>query len=339
MCCGEDKPESKFFKSRHSSMWVQDDHFVMFCRDCVEKYFIAAKERTHSTDASLKSVCAIMDWPFYAALYRSMAERDPNFTIGEYGRNISMAQYKNKSFIDSIIDGEFYKTQEVVREEREARWSSKDKQNMRYAVSVVGYDPFDIGGFSDEDRKYCFNVLAGYCDSDGIREDSHKRQAAIQATQIHLQIKKIDDAINEELCKVHADESRLRSLSETKTKLLKSLSNIAQDNNFASNYNDSSKAGRNTLSMKMKEMEEDGYSAIKANLFDIKTCAAMRQIADLSNQSLMEQLAFDTNDYAGMVKDQRQMIVDLTARAESAEEELRMCKNKIIDLENAKKRK
>lgn len=320
-------------------MWMDSNHITRFCKDCVDDYFQKVKSKAKSSEIALQAVCAILDLPFYAALYKGMSERDPNFTPGPYIRNIAMAQYKNKSYITTLIEGEMSKTSEDVREEREARWTSKDRQNMRFALSVVGYDPFDLAGISDDDRKYCFNVLAGYCDSDGIRDDSHKRQAAIQATQIHLQIKKIDDAINEELCKVHADEARLRSLSETKTKLLKSLSNIAQDNNFASNYNENSKAGKSTLSMKMKEMEEDGYAAIKTNLFDIKTCEAMKQIADLSNRSLMEQLAFDANDYAGMVKDQRQMIVDLTARAESAEEELRMLKNKLIDLESQKKRK
>ena len=27
-------------------------------------------------------------------------------------------------------------------------------------------------GLTDEDRKYCFNVMAGYCDTDGVFTDS-----------------------------------------------------------------------------------------------------------------------------------------------------------------------
>ena len=340
LCCGTLRPESKFYKNKWSKIWVQNDHVIPICRDCVQNYFNTMKESTKSNELAMKVLCGIMDWPFYASMFAGVVEKHKNdFAPGFYFRNVQMAQYNGKTHIDSFLDGELTKTDDAVRTERETRWTTKDKQNMRYAISVVGYDPFDLDGMTDEDRRYCFNVLAGYCDSDGIRDDSHKRQAAIQATQLSLQCKKLDDAINEELMRKRADESRLRSLSETKTKFISSLSKIAQDNNFSSNYNDSSRAGKNTLSMKMKEMEEDGYQAIKPNLFDIKTCEAMKQIAELSDRSILDQLALDDSEYASMVGEQRQMIASLTARAEAAEEESRMLKNRIIDMENAKKRK
>lgn len=340
LCCGTLRPESKFYKNKWSKIWVQNDHLIPICRDCVQNYFNSMKEETKSNGLAMKVLCGIMDWPFYASMFAGVLEKHRNdFSPGFYFRNVQMAQYNGKTHIDSFLDGELTKNDDAIREERETRWTNKDKQNMRYAISIVGYDPFDLAGMTDEDRRYCFNVLAGYCDSEGIRDDSHKRQAAIQATQLSLQCKKIDDVINEELMKRKADEGRLRSLSETKTKFISSLSKIAQDNNFSSNYNDNSRAGKNTLSLKMKEMEEDGYQAIKQNLFDIKTCEAMKQIAELSDQSILDQLTLDSNEYAGMVKDQRQMITSLTERAEAAEEENRMLKNKIIDLENAKKRK
>ena len=83
-------------------------------------------------------------------------------------------QYQYQTFANTIVSDELLKSDGEVREEREAKWSKSDKQNRAFVTSVVGYDPFENSGMSEEDRKYCFNILAGYCDADGIREDGHK---------------------------------------------------------------------------------------------------------------------------------------------------------------------
>ena len=117
-----------------------------------------------------------------------------------------------------------------------------------------------------------------------------------------------------------------------------SINKMAQDNNLSSAYNQQAKKGSNTLSYKMKEIVANGIDNIKVNLFDIKTCEAMKQIADLSNKSIMEQLTWDENDYTQMIKDQREMILDLQQKCDSLEEDNRLLSNKVIDLENKKKR-
>ena len=91
-------------------------------------------------------------------------------------------------------------------------------------------------------------------------------------------------------------------------------------------------------SQKMKDMLSEGYEAIRVNMFDIRTSECMKQIADLSNQSIMEQLTLDSNDYSEMVKEQRDMIMRLQTESDELLEENRMLKNKIIDLENKKKK-
>lgn len=54
--------------------------------------------------------------------------------------------------------------------------------NMKYVISTIGYDPYEDVGLSDADRKYCYNILSGYCDTDGISEDGHKMQGVIEMT-------------------------------------------------------------------------------------------------------------------------------------------------------------
>lgn len=214
----------------------------------------------------------------------------------------------------------------------------KDKQNMKYVTSMIGYDPFDDIGLDDYDRKYCFNILAGYCDTDGIVDDGHKIQSVIEMTMLYCQCRRITEQMNIELSKPEVDDAKVQKLTTSKTSLLSSIATIAKDNNIASNYNKNSKQGKSSLSSKMKEMEENDFEAIKVNLFDIKQAEAFKQIADLSNRSIMDQLTFDSSDYSEIVKEQRELIQKYETELDTYKEENRILKNKLIDLENVKKR-
>lgn len=273
--------------------------------------------------------CALLDIPFYASVYKSVIEKNPTFSIGMYSRLLNGGQYKQKAFANTLIDGELDKTEEVVRDERSARWSLKDRQNKAFALSVVGYDPFDDDSMTDFDRKRSYNILASYCDTDGIRDDGHKIQSVIELTQLNIQCAKVNELLNSEFLNPSPDEGTIKSYSEAKAKLLASMSKLAQDNNIASNSNGSSKKGKSTLSYKMKEMADSGFDDIEVNLFDIQTSKAMKQIADLSNQSILEQLTWDSNDYTQMVKEQREMIIAQQNQIDELTEENRIFKNEI----------
>ena len=155
---------------------------------------------------------------------------------------------------------------------------------------------------------------------------------------MQLQIKKIDDMINQELLANTPSDKRVKILTETKKQLQDSIAKIAKDNNLSSAYNENSNAGKNTLTKKMKEMLADGYEPIKVNLYDINTSEAMKQIADLSNQSIMEQLNWNSNDYTEMIKEQREMLEKLQSENSTLSEENRMLKNQLIDIKTKKKK-
>ena len=77
---------------------------------------------------------------------------------------------------------------------------------------------------------------------------------------------------------------------------------------------------------------------VKVNLFDIETSEAMKQIADISNRSIMEQLTWDSNDYTEMIKEQREKLLMLQDENGELKEQNRILQNQIIDLQNKKKR-
>lgn len=278
-----------------------------------------------------------------------------------YFKNIAMRQDINKSYEDSEKEGFIHQNNNTTKSSKDKVakkyadinniivndltagdkksqivWTKKDKQNMKSAISTVGYAPFDDVGLSEYDKKYSYNILAGYCDTSGITEDGHKMQGVIEMTMLYCQCRKITEAMNIELSQDVVDDTKIAKLTSAKSTLLSSIATIAKDNNIASNYNKNSKQGQDSLTSKMKKMEEDGFEAIRVNLFDIKTSEAFKQIADLSNQSILSQLTLDSNDRTEIIKEQRETIQSLESEINELLEENRNLKNKIVYLESRK---
>ena len=371
--CHEKKKLTDFYISKSPLFSV--DGRVPVCKDCMINESL--NEDGTINDIELNKILKKIDRPYYKDLIESAisgfknehsyVEDDKVQYYGKeilqrYFRLIAMRQDRDKSYEDSEKDNFIHPTSNTPKSTKEriakkyddikenkneyqptqnsdgdVKWTKKDKQNMKYVISVVGYDPFEDFNLSEYDKKYCFNILAGYCDAEGISEDGHKIQCVIQLTNLYCQCRKIDESINLELSKNDVDETKISKLTSSKTSILSSIATIAKDNNIASNYNKNSGQGKNTLSSKMKEIVADGFENMKVNLFDIDTSACMKQIADLSNQSIMEQLTFDSNEYTEMIKEQREMLIKLQNENERLEEENRILKNKVEDLENRKR--
>jgi hypothetical protein len=323
----------RFYKSLYSNVWHNNDSYVLFCKDCIAK-IMRKYTRDYSELDALRVCCALLDVPCYSRLYLSMRSRG-TFSLGKYLSAIQLPQYVHQNFATTLLARETQKqNEEAKNNDKSAKWSLSDKRNMKFAISIVGYDPFDGCNLTDEDRKYCFNILAAYCDTEGIKEDGHKIQSVIQITQSQLQCRKLDEMINDELLHRMPDEQKIKVLTATKKTLLDSINKMAKDNNISSNYSNHSDKGQNTLSYKMRQLTQDGYEDIKVNVFDIETCSAMKQVADLSNQSILEKLNLDDNELKQMLKEQRETLTQYYDKANQLEEDNRKLKNEITQIKN-----
>ena len=372
--CGKELPLNAGFYSSKSPLFAVDGK-INICKECFISNALN-KETGEIDELKFKNLLRRTDFPYYrdnlqsATLQYSkehgyVLEDDVKYhgadIIKLYMKNVnSLRQLSTKSFEDSEKDGFIQKRSTVLKnanadikmlnniqkqkstatsdeESEDIKWTKKDKQNMKYVISTIGYDPYEDVGLSDADRKYCYNILSGYCDTDGISEDGHKMQGVIEMTMLYCQCKKITEAMNVELAKEDVDDAKVSKLTSSKSSLLSSIATIAKDNNIASNYNKNSKQGQSSLTSKMKEMAENGYRDIEVNLFDIKTSEAFKQIDKLSNENIANQLTLDNNDYSEIVKEQREELLSATNELEALREENRILKNKIIDLENKKR--
>lgn len=370
--CHNEKPLTDYYISK-SPLFSLDER-VPLCKNCVIDNSL--NEDGTINELELNRILRKIDKPYYKDLVESATNRfvkEHSYVDEEevpyHGKEIlqayftlvAMRQDRDKSYDDSEKDGFIHKTsntsqsikkqiakkyadinntsydEELIKNTAEVKWSKKDKQNMKYAISTIGYDPFEDVGLNDCDRKYCFNILSGYLDTDGITEDGHKLKSVIEMAMLYCQCRRITEEMNLELSKSSVDDMKLSKLTSSKSSMLSSIANIAKDNNISAQYNKNSKQGQNSLTAKMKEMAEHDFAEIEVNLFDIKTAEAFKQIDEISNTNISNQLTLDAAEYSDIIKEQREMIQKYDSDVESLKEENRILKNKIIDLENKKR--
>lgn len=333
VCCGEEKREENFYTSRHSKMWKASNGKVLLCKVCANKIFEEYKQ-TNTEDESLLGMCSLLDIPYYKNLAMGFKEKGQNVELGRYIAFSNGTQYKTKNFLDSMLDSEFIKSEDAIREQREITWRREDKRNKNHVLSVVGYDPFEDQEMTEADRKYCYNVLSGYCDLEGVQDDQYKLDSVIQMTNLQLQSHKIDAQINKEQNKPNPDESKLKELAISQEKKITSITRLSKDNNIGSQYNTMNNGSTNTFSGKIKEMTDEKLNESKVNLFDIKTSKAMQQISDINMQSILDKLNLETDDYSKMIGTMRQEREEKEKVIDELKEENRELKNKIESLIN-----
>lgn len=371
--CHEEKKLTDFYSS--NSPLFSIDKRVPLCKKCIQE--LCLNDDGEIDEVELNKTLRIIDKPYFkdslASSYQQflrehsyVEEEDVkkygDKVLGLYFKNIMLRQDKDKSYEDSEKEGFIHHNSNTTISEKEkiiqkysdiqeqkntkqnnrksdgdTKWTKEDKQNMKYVISKLGYDPFESVGLDDFDRKYCFNLLSGYFDTPGILEDGHKKQCVIEITMSYCQCRKITEELNLELSRSDSNEKKVSSLTSAKSSLLSSIATIAKDNNISSNYNKNSSQGQDSISSMMKEMEKNGFEEIKVNLFDIKTSEAFKQIDAISNENIANQLTLDASEYSDMVKEQREMIKNFETELEQLREENRNLKNKVIYLESSKR--
>lgn len=191
-------------------------------------------------------------------------------------------------------------------------------------------DPFDGFEFEDGDYRSAFNITAKYLEDESILQDAHKMQSLVAMVAAIIQSNKVDTLLTYQYKNIKPDVNEIKTLTATKKDLQATISKLAEDNNISSKYQKENKSAQSHLTAKMKEMANADYWEAKPNMFDVRTSAAMRQVADLSHQSILEQLELTDSDYAKMVKDQREMIKNLQEKCDRLEEENRNMANRFI---------
>lgn len=330
-CCGKVKYDNQFYLNKNSVVFAGLFNKVPVCKSCLDSIY-RKNALTFDSLAAAAGICSIMDLPYNEAMAYTHIENGI-FQIGAYTKAQNLIALKDKTFLNSIVDGEFFDAKDKLKLEVEKTWKPQDKRNKASVIQKLGYDPFENLGLEDVDYRSAFNIMCGYLEDESICQDAHKTQSVITIVLTIIQCNKVEALLTHQYKNINPDPNKIKTLTSTKRDLQATISKLAEDNNISSKYQKENRATQSHLTAKMKEMQSAEYWQSKPNLFDVKTSAAMRQVFDLSHQSIMAQLELDGSDYAMMVKDQREIIKDLQDKCAALTEEKRNLENRIIQFE------
>lgn len=312
--------------SKTSPLFTSNELYTHICADCVNDLMFEMQTRYKDTKLALMIICHFLDVYFSEELYESIKD-NANFSFGNYAKLLNGTQYKAKSFTTALMEiiNNGLKGSQAIQLEREVKWSSSDLKNKNYVLQTIGYDCFEDESYNETNRKFLFNTLADYL-TDDVIEDPHKIVSVIQMVKITLQVDSVDKLINAEFKNQIPKDTTIKSLSEIKNKLLSSINALADANGISAKSSGKKSTGANALTNIMKEMAENGFEEIKVNIFNTKMSNAFKNIGDISNKSLFEQLNYQSDDFARMVGIQREIIQEYSKKEEELTEQLRLLK-------------
>ena len=99
-------------------------------------------------------------------------------------------------------------------------------------------------------------------------------------------------------------------------------------------HNKNQSKGENTWTGKIKKIKELNLREGEVNGFDIATCKGMQQVMDLSNASILKQLALDESEYSDIIAEQRKLVTSLTTERDSYKEICRILLRENLDLKD-----
>jgi hypothetical protein len=303
------------------------------CKTCIKKNLKLTNPTSQEAIESVKEVLLEMNRPFIYTQWLSSvdeSERTGRELFGMYYKNIILnfksygwkdSEFEAKNVENEIIDSSKTEIQDAVIV------NNRDKDDV---IRMLGYDPFEYE--NNEDKNHLYSDLVNFLDESTL-EDGFKLQAVIEIVKGFNQIDKINQAITNitnDINKLATNSGGIKSLIDSKKNILASLIKLAEDNGLSVKHNNQKSKGAGTLSGIIKTLQEKGFEEGEVNLFDIETAKGIRQVADLSNQSIVAQLQFDENDYTSMIMEQREIIQELDSKVMKLEEENRLLKKEII---------
>ena len=336
-------------------------HSTIICRECAAKMARRALGdgiEKEPTKDSMRQVLFYMNKPFLEKIWDAAMDechdedrmQTPEDVFKAYMHIIAMPQYANLNFMDS--DGlTSYKMNLEAMQEQKKQEEKEDKEqkkfddmaddvkstflmNKKTAIRFLGYDPFENDPIDKQPILYA--KLVSYFD-DSVRDDGLKLEAVIQIVQTFKDIEVIEEAISRYNRVISEDPSAMasiKSLADTKQKMVTSALALAKDNGISVNHNKQSRKGAGTLSGLIKEMNEMNLDAIEINTFDYETSQAMAQVEANSIKNILTQLNPDENDWQREIAEQTKLLFALQEERDKAVEMCRLLKKENKDLKD-----
>ena len=268
-----------------------------------------------------------------------------------YIKNIQMVNYIGLTFFDS----DMFKNNDTEKPVDSSKEEITEEQliethvgldtydsflkNKNDVVRLLSYDPFEKEDIVDQ--PFLYSQLLGLLDSsEDANEDMMRTSSAISIVRGFLQQSKIDDTVAKlmsDVSNIERNSATIKSLQDSKGKITSVITSLAQDSCISLKHNKNAKKGENTWTGKIKKIKSLNLRSGEVNGFDIDTCRGMQQVQEISDASIIKQLALDESEWSDMVSEMRVVNTGLRKEKDAYQEINRILLRENLDLRDTLK--
>lgn len=350
--CGKEKKKDKFYVSTDPRNIIG---ITSMCKECVQKIAFNWDENRQQfgtpTKKSVMDALEYIDRPFLEVLWNSSynewlnpeAKNKKKSIWDAYIKNVGMKQYNGKRWRDGDIFNTYIEDAKTVAEMEQKQVENSQmlansqevneefEKNKRDVIRLLGYDPFELE--KPEDQPLLYSQLIGYLDISGDgNEDMMRTSSAITIVRGFSQQAKLDDKLAQVMANSSANPTEMKTLLDAKKNLSATISQLAEQSCLSLKHNKNASKGENTWTGKIKRLKELNLREAEVNGFDMNTCRGMQQVLEMSDASIMKQLALDESEWSDMVAEQRQKLIDVQNERDVYREINRILLRENIDL-------
>lgn len=346
--CGKPKRKDKFYVSTDPRV---QSGLTPICKECAKRLALRTDKNNEDHEPTIESAQLALKYlnkPFINSLWDSSIQESENLATGKvktnpwaaYTKNVAMGQYNGKTYFDSDIFKEKIIYEDEKTPENTLGTGTVDYddyiKNKEDVKRLLGYDPFEQEAISDQPLLY--GQLLGLLDAGGDENDDMMRNAsAISIVRGFLQQSKIDDSIvtlMSDIKQLQQNSATIKSLQDSKKQLTSVIKDLAAESCISLKNNKNAKKGENTWTGKIKKIKDLNLRGGQVNGFDIATCRGMQQVQEISDASIMKQLALDESEWSDMVAEMRVVNQELRKERDSYKEINRILLQENLDLKD-----
>ena len=344
--CGHVKTKDKFYVSTAPG---QASGVTDGCKQCAEEIALPVVngEKQQPTKQTVDDAMYFLDKPMLESVWEASLLEAANGASGKgksnvytaYCKNIQMVNYYTMTYrnsdnytggaisLEDMADNALPKDQEIIEQ---------FEKNKNDTLRLLGYLPFEKEKLSDQ--PFLYSQLIGFLDSSEEGNDDMMRTASIiSIVRGFLQASNIDDMVaqlSQDFRNAEKNIATIKALQQMKSQILGSVNNLAKESCISLKNSKHSIKGENTWTGKIKKIKDMNLRSAEVNGFDIATCKGMQQVQEISDASIMKQLALDESEWSDIVATMRVDNTNLRRERDQYKEINRILLRENIDLKD-----
>ena len=321
-------------------------HISPICKACAKEIATQPDKKGNPTEPTKATMMEALDWlrkPFLEAVFNQCVATSKTGGVKDvfngYITQIQKPTYQGQNY---RLGSDFYNVNTTIAEVDDGTAmapvtedaAEAFEKNKRDCQRILGYLPYEAENASDQ--PYLYADLVGFLSSIE-QEDGNMLQirSMVGIVRWFLQAEKIDNTIanlSQNISMMSSNMTTIKNLQDTKQKIMDTISKMADENKLSLKSNRDIVKGSNTFTGKLKKLRDLDLRQSAVNGFDLETCKAMQQVANISDKAILTQLNLDESEWSDIVAEQRKMVTSLTDEKNGYQEAARILLKENVEL-------